>query len=113
MGYVEIRIEHHDESGNITILAKAIKDLPKQNGYITESIDLKPKYKEQGFEYGVNCPKPTHICLMFCSSTYGKEKKQSAEQNISVPNITDSKMVATLIGNALYIDNIKFEYKND
>lgn len=112
MGYVEIRVEHHDESGNITILAKAIKDLPQQDRYITESIDLKPQYKEQGFEYGSNCPKPTHICLMFCSSLYGKEKKQSAEQNISVPEIKDSKMVATLIGNALYIDNIKFEYKN-
>lgn len=51
---------------------------------------------------------------MFCSSSlYGKEKKQDVEKDINVPNIDNTtKAVATLIGNALYIDNIKFEYKN-
>jgi len=115
MGYVDIRIEHRDnQTGKTIILAEATKDLPAQNGYTTESIDLKPKYKEKGFEYGSNCPKPTHICLMFCSSSlYGKEKKQDVEKDINVPNIDNTtKAVATLIGNALYIDNIKFEYKN-
>lgn len=50
---------------------------------------------------------------MFCSSEQGSNLKQSDEDtNIILPLIENSKSLATVTGSELYIDNIKFEYKN-
>lgn len=108
-GYVKLTLERRN-ADNIITIATAYESLSQQETYITKEINLS---YDKAYKYGIDCPKPTHLKLMFCSSEQGSYLKQSDEDtNLILPLIENSKSLATVTGSELYIDNIKFEYKN-
>lgn len=102
-GYIKISVENR-ANGVTTILTKGEKELEDKDGYgkVTVSLD---KYPDP-------CLKATHICVMFCSSIGGINKKQSEETLYTIKTSTpaNSKSVAYCSGSELYIDDIELIY---
>ena len=102
-GYIKISVENRI-NGVTTILTKGEKELEDKDGYGKVTVPLE-KYPEP-------CLKATHICVMFCSSIGGINKKQSEETLYSIKTSTpaNSKSVAYCSGSELYIDDIELIY---
>ncbi len=113
-GYVKVVLEKRNVDGTVTILANAYKEFSEQKEYVDNTNNKIKLTYNKDYKYGISCPKATHLKLMFCASIKGINLLQSEETiNINLPDINLCKSEATVIGSKFYIENIKFEYKND
>lgn len=101
-GYVKIVLKSNDE-----ILFETYVELDHTANVLTKTIN---------FTYPTNCKKATSICVMFCSSKYGKEMDQNIETNNELKlcvydiSASESKEQCCVTGSELYIDNIELIY---
>lgn len=101
-GYVKITLKSGDDI--LFTTEKDIDDSSTNANAMTMTIP---------FAYPNNCKKPTSICVMFCSSTVGKNMDQNYENtNISHYDIgtLEYKEQACVTGSELYIDDIELIY---
>ena len=86
---------------------EAYEELDHTTNVLTKTIN---------FTYPANCKKATTICVMFCSSKYGKDMDQNIETKnelkLCVYDISafESKEQCCVTGSELYIDNIELIY---
>lgn len=96
------------------MLRKGTKSIFKDREYIEMDLDGTTNVLTKSLEFpypSVGCEKPDNICVMFCSSTGGKNWLTTGEK-IDNPNIAsnENKAQACVTGSELYIDDIILEY---
>lgn len=100
--YVKIALKSNEE-----VLFETYVELDHTANVLTKTIN---------FTYPTNCKKATTICVMFCSSKYGKDMDQNIETENELQlcvyeiSASESKEQCCVTGSELYIDNIELIY---
>ena len=100
--YVKIVLKSNEE-----VLFETYEELDHITNVSTKTIN---------FTYPANCKKATTICVMFCSSKYGKDMDQNIETKNELKlcvydiSASESKQQCCVTGSELYIDNIELIY---